>query len=70
MLNERAWQFYKAVQCKVTEQLKTESRMNIDDLTLKQNMCIYILVLFGVRCFKALNVQFDSKVSFNNYIEE
>ena len=64
MLNERVGQFYKAVHCKVTRQLKTEAARNglknVDDLALKQNMCREILVFFGVLYFTALSVQFHS----------
>ena len=47
MLNERAGQFYKAVHCKVTKDLKTQGRIGLetDDLALKQNMYRKILVV-------------------------
>ena len=46
MLIGRTGQFRKAIHCKVTRQLKAEVRIDIDNLTLKQDM--YIQINFGV----------------------
>ena len=75
MLNVCAGQFSKAVHCKATILLKTEARMGFktDDLTLKQNMYRQILVFFGDRCSKALNVPFfqiHSNVPFSKFMEK
>ena len=56
---QRAGQFYKAVHCKLTRQLK--KLQHTDDSSPKQNMYRYILMLFGGRYFNALNVPFHSK---------
>ena len=54
MLNERTGHFYKAVHCKgdETDENKSPNGLkNIDDLALK-GMYRYILVFFGVQCFR------------------
>ena len=72
MFNERATQFYRASQCMVTRQFKTDARMGTKTKIfgtkteyIQINFGV-LVVFFSVRCFKALNVQFHS----NSFIQK
>ena len=60
MLHERATKFGPLQSDKTVEDRKPNGLKNMDDLAIKQDIYTQILVIFGLRCFKALNVQIHS----------